>query len=118
MEAPKAAVSAKLAEEIAKFSSIQKDYQKVVSTHQQLDEQLNENNIVKQELDLLDDSDNVYKLIGPALIKQELKEAKDNVQNRIKYITGEMKKQEELIKKYEKQQLEQKEVIGKLQKQG
>lgn len=111
-------MSTKLADEIAKFNNLQKEYQKVCTTHQQLDEQLNENKIVKQEFDLLDESSAVYKLIGPALIKQELKEAKDNVQNRIKYISTEMKKQEELLKRIEKQQLEQKEVIGKLQKQG
>lgn len=41
-------ISSKLADEIAKFNNLQKEYQKVCATHQQLDEQLNENKIVKQ----------------------------------------------------------------------
>lgn len=45
---------------------------------------------MSQELDLLEDGASVHKLIGPALIKQDLKEAKENVNNRIKYISGEL----------------------------
>ena len=41
-------------------------------------------------MDLLEDDARVFKLIGPALVKQGLKEARDNVNNRIKYITDEM----------------------------
>ena len=43
-----------------------------------------------QELDLLEDDAKTFKLIGPALIKIDLKEAKDNVNNRVKYINEEM----------------------------
>lgn len=32
----------------------------------------------------------VYKLIGPVLIKQELEEAKQNVAKRMDYISGEL----------------------------
>ena len=46
--------------------------------------------LVFQELDLLDDDAKVFKLIGPALMKQNLKESRDNVNNRIKYINDEM----------------------------
>lgn len=42
-----------------------------------------------QELDILDDESNVYKLIGPVLVKQDLVEAKANVDKRIEYISGE-----------------------------
>ena len=41
---------------------------------------------VKEELDLADDSTKVFKLIGPALVTQDLSEAKGNVQKRIEYI--------------------------------
>ena len=41
---------------------------------------------VKEELDLADDSTKVFKLIGPALVNQDLSEAKGNVQKRIEYI--------------------------------
>eukprot|EP00963_Diacronema_lutheri_P001613 scaffold102_cov340-Pavlova_lutheri.AAC.70 len=43
-----------------------------------------------QELELLDDEANVYKLVGPALIKQDLVEAKSNVSKRVEYIKNEM----------------------------
>ena len=39
---------------------------------------------------VLEDEANVYKLIGPALIKQDLEEAKANVNKRIDYISGEL----------------------------
>ena len=32
--------------------------------------------MVKEVMDTLSDADNVYKLVGPALIKQEVSEAK------------------------------------------
>lgn len=44
----------------------------------------------RQELELLDDEANVYKLVGPALIKQDLVEAKSNVSKRVEYIQNEM----------------------------
>jgi len=52
--------------------------------------QQNENEMVKQELALLSPDAVVYKLVGPALIKQDLAEAKQNVDKRILFITTEM----------------------------
>ena len=43
-----------------------------------------------KELDRLEDGAEVYKLIGPVLVRQELTEAKQNVQKRIDYIRKEM----------------------------
>jgi chaperonin cofactor prefoldin len=43
-----------------------------------------------QELSRLDDDANIFKLIGPALIKQDQLEAKSNVQKRLDYIKGEL----------------------------
>lgn len=43
-----------------------------------------------QELDLLKDDGEVYKLIGPVLVKQDLTEAKHNVAKRMDYIKGEL----------------------------
>lgn len=43
-----------------------------------------------QELDLLESSNIVYKLIGPVLVKQDLDEAKATVGKRLEYITGEL----------------------------
>lgn len=41
-------------------------------------------------MDLLEDEAKTYKLVGPLLLPIDLKEAKDNVNSRIKYITEEM----------------------------
>ncbi len=53
-----------------------------------------ENNIVKNELTLLDDSDIVYKLIGPILVQQETGDAKIQVDSRIEMINKEIHKLE------------------------
>lgn len=101
------ALNKMMAEEVAKFNQLQQDMQRVHQLRQQLDAQLNENTNVKevstsscqfavldhvssQELDLLDSDARVFKLVGPALMKQDLKDAKDNVNNRIKYINDEL----------------------------
>lgn len=46
--------------------------------------------IVLKELDLLQEDANVYKLIGPVLVKQDLAEANANVRKRIEYISAEL----------------------------
>ena len=43
-----------------------------------------------KELDLLNEDTNVYKLIGPVLVKQDLAEANANVRKRIEYISAEL----------------------------
>ena len=49
-----------------------------------------ENELVKAELDILDDNAPVFKLIGPVLMRQDLDEAKQNVDKRLEFIKGEM----------------------------
>lgn len=41
-------------------------------------------------MDRVDESSTVYKLVGPVLVKQDLSEARNNVQKRIDYINGEL----------------------------
>ncbi|CAH1396323.1 unnamed protein product [Nezara viridula] len=82
-------LQAKLQAELDKFKAVEKEYHKAVSQRQVLDGQLHENTGVKQELDLLKDDGEVYKLIGPVLVKQDLTEAKQNVAKRMDYIKGE-----------------------------
>ena len=41
---------------------------------------------MKEELDLAGEDTRVFKLIGPALVNQDLAEAKGNVEKRIEYI--------------------------------
>lgn len=46
--------------------------------------------MVKQELDLVHDETKVYKMVGPVLLKQDLEEAKTNVNKRIEFINHEL----------------------------
>lgn len=107
----------RLQQEVEKYKAVQKDYQKVFSVRQQLDGQLMENNVVKEELALLEDGANVYKLMGPVLVKQELEESRQTVDKRIEYITNEIKRHEVTLKDLDKKQDSHKEVINKLQQQ-
>lgn len=107
----------KLQTEVEKFQAVQKDYQKHVNLRQQLDAQMNENSLVKEELDRVEDGANVFKMIGPVLVKQDVTEAKQNVQKRIDYINGEIKRHEGAIKDLEKKQESQREALSKLQQQ-
>ncbi|KAK1122624.1 hypothetical protein K0M31_009067 [Melipona bicolor] len=90
--------------EIDKYKQVQKDYHKALNQRRQLDGQLNENIAVKKELDLLKSEDDVFKLIGPVLIKQDVEEAKQNVAKRMEYITSELKRVDELITTLDKKQ--------------
>lgn len=50
---------------------------------------------------MLPDDANVYKLIGPALIKQDPVEAKSNVRKRIDFISNELTRSENQFKSME-----------------
>uniref|UniRef100_A0A0M3HXC0 Probable prefoldin subunit 6 n=1 Tax=Ascaris lumbricoides TaxID=6252 RepID=A0A0M3HXC0_ASCLU len=91
------------------------DRERNMVNRQQLEGQLTENNLVKTELDLLDDDATVYKLIGPVLVKQDLTEARQNVDKRIDYINTEIKRLEETMADAVKKQEEQKELLIKMQ---
>lgn len=80
------ASAAHLEEEVKLLRKIQDEVQKTINTRAQLVAQLKENELVKQELDLLDDESRIFKLIGPILVKQEKKEADSNVSKRIDFL--------------------------------
>nr|CAG4648440.1 EOG090X0MQF [Moina brachiata]SVE93417.1 EOG090X0MQF [Moina brachiata] len=107
----------RLQQEVEKYKALQKEYQTVISSRQQLDSQLTENSGVRDELNLLEVSANVFKLVGPVLVKQDLDEAKQNVNKRIDYISGEIKRLEKTIEDLDKKQDVQREALGKLQQQ-
>lgn len=88
-----------------------------MSTRQQLDGQLNENNVVKDELQLLKTEALVYKSVGPILIKTDLGEAKQNVSKRIDFISKELKKVDEQILAIEKKQDAHRDNLQKLHHQ-
>ncbi|CAH2001809.1 unnamed protein product [Acanthoscelides obtectus] len=110
-------LSMKMQSQLQSFKQVQTELQKAISTRQQLDGQLNENDIVKQELDLMPEDGKVYKSVGPVLIKTDLLEAKQNVVKRMDYISNEIKRLDSQIETLEKKQVEHKTVIQKLQQQ-
>ncbi|XP_073417462.1 prefoldin subunit 6 isoform X1 [Dendrobates tinctorius] len=107
----------KLQAEVTKYQQVQKDISSNMSVRQKLEVQLTENNIVKDELALLDDSNTVYKLIGPVLVKQDLEEAKSTVDKRLQYINGEIKRYETLLKDLEQRSEQQRTSLTKLQQE-
>lgn len=97
-------IQKKLQAEIDKFKQVQKDYHKTLSKRQHLDSQLNESTVVKEELDFLKSENEVYKLIGPVLVKQDIVEAKENINKRLEFITSEIKRTDDLIATLDKKQ--------------
>ncbi|XP_071780030.1 prefoldin subunit 6 [Centroberyx gerrardi] len=111
------AIQKKLQSEVEKYTQMQKDVSKSMSARQKLEAQLTENNIVKEEMDLLDSANTVYKLIGPVLVKQDLDEAKATVTKRLEYINGEIQRYETLLKDMEKKSEQHREVLSSLQQE-
>ncbi|XP_052183739.1 prefoldin subunit 6 [Diospyros lotus] len=97
------------------LSKIQKDISKNHQVRKKYTIQLGENELVLKELDLLNEDANVYKLIGPVLVKQDLAEAKANVHKRIDYISAELKRMDAALQDLEAKQNSKKDVILKLQ---
>ncbi|GAA5929691.1 tubulin-binding prefolding complex subunit YKE2 [Sporobolomyces koalae] len=91
----------KLQTATSEFTKLQSDYSKAVENRQRLDAQKSENEGVKKEFSTLTPENQVYKLIGPILMKQEQDEAKQNVEKRLEWIDGEIKRTETNLKSLE-----------------
>ncbi|KAK4440159.1 UNVERIFIED_CONTAM: Prefoldin subunit [Sesamum radiatum] len=97
------------------LNKLQKDIAKNHQVRKKYTIQLGENELVLKELDLLNEEANVYKLIGPVLVKQDLAEANANVRKRIDYISAELKRLDATLQDLEEKQNSKKEAIFKLQ---
>ncbi|KAL6198179.1 hypothetical protein ACLB2K_027971 [Fragaria x ananassa] len=97
------------------LSKIQKDISKNRQVRKKYTIQLGENELVLKELDLLSEDANVFKLIGPVLVKQDLAEAKANVHKRIEYISAELRQLDASLQDMEEKQNSKKEAIFKVQ---
>ena len=69
---------------LKKYRELQAQIAKLQSGAGQANTQIMENEMVLKELDLLEEDAQVFKLIGPVLVKQELVEVKTNVSKRIR----------------------------------
>lgn len=97
---------------------MQDEAQQTMNTRAQLVAQMKENELVKQELDLIADDDEgarIYKLIGPVLVKQEKKEAASNVGKRIDFLQGELQKLEANLEEMQKKQAAKRRFIVEMQ---
>ncbi|KAI4371804.1 hypothetical protein MLD38_010111 [Melastoma candidum] len=91
------------------LSKIQKDISKNHQVRKKYTIQLGENELVLKELDLLSEDANVFKLIGPVLVKQDLAEANANVRKRIE------KRLDSTLQDLEEKQNSKKDSVLKLQ---
>jgi prefoldin beta subunit len=110
-------MQAQMQEKVEKLQGLQKTQQKTLMARQTLDSQISENKLVKDELDGLEEDAKVFKLIGPALIRQENSDAKQNVNKRIDYIGGELKRHDETLADLDKKQDELREELQTIQTQ-
>lgn len=124
-------VQGKLEQELKEFQKLQKgkiqyntlfiylfisvEYSKAVSNRQQLESQLRENEMVKKEFDLITSDSQIYKLVGPLLMKQEQSEAKANVAKRLDYINGEIGRVDVLLKELSEKQEKKRQQVRKYQ---
>ncbi|KAB8070258.1 putative prefoldin subunit 6 [Aspergillus leporis] len=80
------------------FQQLQTELDGLVEARQKLESQQQENEGVRKEFHSLDDEANIYKLIGPVLLKQDKNEALMAVNGRLDFIEKEIKRIEGQIK--------------------
>ena len=78
--------------QIKEIESLEKEQSRIRIALSSFENKKNENSMVKSELGLLENDDVVYKLIGPILVKQEIYEAKLQVDHRLEMINKEINK--------------------------
>ncbi|KAI5240720.1 hypothetical protein E4T47_08579 [Aureobasidium subglaciale] len=97
------------------YSSLQNELQTTVAARQKLESQQQENKGVKSEFANLDDDANIYKLVGPILLKQEVSEAKSTVDGRLEFIQNEINRIEKQISDIQEKSEEKKMAVFQLQ---
>ena len=97
------------------------DIQTTILARQKLDSQHQENKFVQQEFATLKSDSQIYKMIGPVLLKQDKHDAVMSVDGRLEFIEKEIKRIEgqiaDLQEKSEKQKMEVLKVQTGLQQQ-
>lgn len=77
------------------YAKKKNELQDIIMKKQQLMTQINENEMVKKELELLEDDDIVYKLEDGELQEEDCLESEMCVDQRLEYLNGELKKTEQ-----------------------
>lgn len=97
------------------FKKMQNDLMQNMEARNGLTAQQQENLLVKEEFDKLEEDGVVYKLVGPILVKQNISDAKANVDKRLEYITGEMDRSNKNVEALEEKLEKEKQRIMKMQ---
>lgn len=84
------------------FTKAQSLINDLIDTRSKLETQFQENKMVHDEFEHMDENTKIYKMMGPALMPQDYSEAKSNVEKRMEYIQGEIKRAEEKLEQAQK----------------
>lgn len=76
----------------------QEQLRALIEQKQKIDSQVNEILMAKEEVDLLEDDATIYKLVGPLMVPQDLKEVRETVKGRLKYLNEKIEYFEKEIK--------------------
>jgi prefoldin beta subunit len=98
--------------EAKRHQELQNEIQDLTNSRQKQLSQLNENTMVKQEMELISGDAVVYKKIGPTLVKQDLSAAKDLISKRMEFVERSIKS---LDKNVEKKQEEMSKIENRVQ---
>jgi len=79
------------------YQKLQQELQSSVQARQKLESQQQENKGVQKEFAALNEDANIYKLVGPVLLKQDKTEAVLAVDGRLEFIENEIKRVEKQI---------------------
>merc|ERR1712110_961704 len=97
------------------YRAAQKELEQLMISQQQFLTQKHENDMVLKELQLLGDDSQVFKLVGPALVKKDTQESISNVQTRLDLINRELDRVKTRQADVEKKARESKEKVVQLQ---
>ncbi|EAS36534.3 prefoldin subunit 6 [Coccidioides immitis RS] len=99
------------------YQKLQLELQGVVEAREKLEAQQQENKSVQKEFATLDDDANIYKLIGPVLLKQDKTDAVMAVDGRLDFIEKEIKRIESQIADIEEESEKKKAEVIRFQTQ-
>lgn len=110
----------KFEEEVKKLRTMQKQIQELIKQREVLGTQKNENELVRRELDVIEaqpegEKDQVFKLVGPVMIKQDLADARETIAKRLEYISKEIDSRQAQIKDLQQKSAQQQAVIQAMQ---
>ncbi|KAF3490934.1 uncharacterized protein GIQ15_00451 [Arthroderma uncinatum] len=94
------------------YQQLQAELEEAIGAREKLEAQQQENTSVQKEFKTLDDDANIYKLIGPILLKQDKSEAVMAVDGRLDFIEKEINRIEKQIAEVqEKSEMKKGEII-------